>query len=115
MRVTISESGKLAAIKQTAVARGDNLSNPALAAASPTSECVRLSNFESQIPLDHTNPPNFNISSECWSFRWQLGVSLRIELLQFAGCIGGCSGWWQWHLVGTLDRKSTRLNSSHLG
>lgn len=39
----MSESGMLAAIRQTAVAEGDNLSSPALADASPTSECVRLS------------------------------------------------------------------------
>lgn len=40
----MSESGELAASTQRAVAPGDNLSKPALAAVSPTSECVRLSN-----------------------------------------------------------------------
>ena len=39
----MSESGAFEARLQTAVACGDNLSNPALEAASPTSEWVRLS------------------------------------------------------------------------
>ncbi len=39
----MSASGALAASTQSAVAPGDNLSNPALAAVSPTSEWVRLS------------------------------------------------------------------------
>jgi hypothetical protein len=39
----MSESGELAARTQRRVAPGDNLSKPALAAVSPTRECVRLS------------------------------------------------------------------------
>src|SRR5687767_10502709 len=39
----MSKSGALAAITQRVVAPGDNFSNPALAAVSPTSEWVRLS------------------------------------------------------------------------